>query len=81
MASRTIALSQDAYDLLARQKKRGESFSDVVRRLAGKRSPMVFVGAWADIPEKEIRAMKPDIRSWKRSADKDLARKLGRRRP
>lgn len=35
MATRTIGLSEDAYQRLAAVKQEGESFSDVVRRLTG----------------------------------------------
>lgn len=37
--TKTVALADDAYDALARLKAPGESFSDVVRRLAGERRP------------------------------------------
>jgi len=33
MATKTISLSEDAYDRLRAMKREGESFSDVVRRL------------------------------------------------
>ena len=75
VASRTISLSEDAYDLLLHRKEPGESFSDVVRRLAGKRSPLEFVGAWADLPKKDVARMKRDIRSgWKASERKAASR-------
>ena len=34
MATKTISLSEDAYERLRAMKREGESFSDVVRRLA-----------------------------------------------
>lgn len=37
--TRTVALADDAYDALARLKKRGQSFSDVVRELVETRRP------------------------------------------
>jgi len=38
MPTRTISLSEDAYEALSAIKRPGESFSDVVRRLARRRS-------------------------------------------
>jgi len=38
MGTRTISLSDDAYESLSAAKRPGESFSDVVRRLARRRS-------------------------------------------
>jgi predicted CopG family antitoxin len=38
--TKTISLSEDAYRLLKRHKRRGESFSDTVRRLAARRSTL-----------------------------------------
>lgn len=44
LPARTVNLSQDAYDLLASLKRERESFSDVVKRLAGERSLLEIVG-------------------------------------
>lgn len=78
MASKNVALAEDAYRLLASHKKSGESFSDVVRRLAGRPNPLDYVGAWADIPEAEIRKMKSDIKKSRRTSDRKLEKKLAR---
>ncbi len=56
MAVRTVTLSEDAYLALAAMKRKGESFSDVVRRLAGgNRSLLEFAGAWKDVPKEKMR--------------------------
>jgi predicted CopG family antitoxin len=42
--TKTIALSERAYNLLAAKKREGESFNDVVERLAGDRPLLDMVG-------------------------------------
>lgn len=54
MSTKTITLSQDAYDLLARRKVGKESFSDVVRKLAKPKSLLEFAGILTDEDAKEI---------------------------
>lgn len=38
MATKTISLDEEAYERLKARKKKGESFSETVKRLAGERS-------------------------------------------
>lgn len=69
MATTTISLSVDAYDILKSHKVEGESFSEVVRRLfkpKRKRSLMEFASTWADIPDDrwtEIEAVMREFRN------------------
>ncbi|MBD3159895.1 MAG: hypothetical protein GF309_14030 [Candidatus Lokiarchaeota archaeon] len=44
MAYKTISLSEEAYEILKNAKKENESFSQVVIRLASRRSLDAFVG-------------------------------------
>jgi predicted CopG family antitoxin len=56
METTSIAVDREAYNLLRSQKRPGESFSQVVKRLAKNRRPLTsFVGAWKDLPEKTFR--------------------------
>jgi predicted CopG family antitoxin len=78
VASRTISLSTDAYEMLRREKRPEESFSDVVRRLVRKPNPLDYVGAWAEVPDAEVDRMKRDIKAWRRSGDGKLRKKLAK---
>ncbi|MFZ0891451.1 MAG: antitoxin VapB family protein [Thermoplasmata archaeon] len=54
MSSKTVALDTEAYELLKRQKRAEESFSDAVKRLARPRRPIsYFAGVWSDLSVKE----------------------------
>ncbi|TLZ70203.1 MAG: hypothetical protein E6K10_08480 [Methanobacteriota archaeon] len=57
MEIKTIALDRDAYELLKRRKRKGESFSDVVKRVAREPRPLSgFAGAWRKhLSAKDIR--------------------------
>jgi predicted CopG family antitoxin len=59
MAAKTVALDRESYDLLAQQKRAGETFSDTVRRLAGKKGSILdFWGMWSEIPERDLRTLR-----------------------
>lgn len=79
MASKTIVVTTDVYDMLRRQKLPGESFSDLLRRLAagkGKLSP--HFGALADEPPEFFERMKRVIAGLDHASEAEL-RKLVRR--
>ncbi|HYR80956.1 MAG TPA: antitoxin VapB family protein [Thermoplasmata archaeon] len=78
---KTVTLSEDAYAALARLKKEGESFSDVVRRLArGSRSLLEFAGDWKDFPEEKMTAYLSFLKAGDRLSKAKVRRELGRRR-
>jgi predicted CopG family antitoxin len=79
MATKTITLSEDAYRLLRAEKGKGESFSDVVRRLSqGRKSIQRFAGAWKDLPTSKKEEIREAIESLRREADRRTAEKLKR---
>ena len=75
--AKNIAVADDVYEMLSKEKKEGESFSDVIRRLTKRRKSLLeFAGAWADIPDEEFREMEAAW-AW---ANQPLEEALGRRR-
>lgn len=54
MASKTVSLSEDAYARLARLRKPGESFSDVVRRITPGRSLTELAGLFTKAEGKAL---------------------------
>ncbi len=73
MGTKTISIMDDAYNILVSKKHRGESFSEVIRKLAKtKKDIMQFAGVWEKIPMKEIEIMKAKIRNLRENATKDL---------
>ena len=50
MATKTITITEDAYNRLREMKREGESFTDVLLRITGgERDVMKGFGAWKDI--------------------------------
>lgn len=63
MGSKTITISEDAYESLLREKLESESFSDVILRLT-KRFGNIFnsFGKW-DISDEEEKTIKDDLKN------------------
>ena len=73
---------EDAYKMLARLKKKDESFSDVIRELAKKRrgsaeAVLECAGLWSDLlTEKEAEEMKKVIIDQRKDSTKKLLEKV-----
>lgn len=67
MATKTISIGEDAYELLASNKKESESFTDVIKRLTTKHSLMELAGILtykeADDLRKHIKERRKTMRS------------------
>lgn len=76
MGTKTISLSDEAYDRLKRRKNEGESFSDVVNRLAGERPLLDIVGTGR--PDDGVEAAIEDAREDFEQSTNRLAAELDR---
>ncbi len=77
MDVKTIALDREAYDLLRRRKRKDESFSDAVKRIAREARPLSgFAGVWKKhLSDADLSAIEAAIHRG-READRERARKL-----
>lgn len=73
MVTKTLTITEDAYELLKRHKGESESFSQVIRKLATRKGDiMQFHGIWKDMPEEEIVRMKQVIADNRAEANKRM---------
>ena len=82
MVTKTITVTKEAYEALASDKKKDESFSEVILRTHKKKGNWEaiskFIGAWEHVPDKVIEDMKKDIENMrKRSGKRILERTKG----
>lgn len=76
--AKTIAVADDVYAILTREKRGEESFSEVIRRLARKKGSLLeFAGAWKEIPDDEFREMATAMENLHRPFLKELDRRRG----
>ena len=66
MSTKTVSLDEKAYEILKKRKEKGESFSDVVKKLTKEKSLLEIAGIWED---EELRKNKEDTR---KATEKDL---------
>ena len=76
--SKSIRLSDEAYDRLAAHKREDETFSDVVRRLAGERSLLELAGILSEEEANELDTVIEERRARRRAELDAFANRLGR---
>ncbi len=75
--AKTIAIANDVYQMLAKEKRPGESFSDVLRRLGSRGGSLLeCAGILKDAPEEEFQR----FRTAALSVDRPLSVELGWKR-
>ena len=74
--AKNIAVADDVYEVLLKEKREGESFSDVIRRWRGTKGSLLdCYGMWADIPDEEWKEMEAAILGVDRPASEELRRR------
>ena len=80
MATKTITVTENAYKALASDKKKDESFSELILRTHKKKGNvediMKFVGAWKHVPYNVIEDMKKDIENMNKYSMKRVTQKV-----
>ena len=77
MATKTISIMDDAYELLVRHRIKNESFSEVIRRnFSNKSDIMKFAGAWSHLSDEEIKKMKGKIFEMRKHSTKELLERI-----
>ena len=67
MGRKTISITEEAYELLSREKKGSESFSEVIKRLAEERGKLKdSLGGWKMSDEEEERIFSSLNKNWKK---------------
>jgi len=74
--SKSIRLSEEAYERLAAHKREDETFSDVVLRLAGERSLLELAGVLNDEEADELRTVIAERRERRREELAEIADRL-----
>ena len=76
MGTKTITIMNDVYELLARNKRKDESFSEELRRIVPKKGNiMECAGLWADMSDKDAEDMKKTIDDFGKRFTKSLLKR------
>jgi len=79
MVTKTITIMEDAYKILLNKKNNNESFSEVIRKMAGeKKNIMKFAGAWKHLSKEEVEKRKHDISKLRKESTKQLFDRIER---
>lgn len=77
MATKTISIMDDVYELLVRSKKKEESFSDELRRILPKRGSILeCAGLWADLSDEQAKRMEGSIKKSREYTRKHVMERL-----
>ena len=68
MGTKTISIMDEVYDMLAKARNKGESFSDVIRRsVSNSKDILEVAGAWSDLSNEDFKLAEKTANSLRRS--------------
>ena len=75
---KNISITKEAYDLLARNKKSGESFSEVILTYFKKEKKLFdYAGMWADVSADEFEELKKGVEEARKGINKSVRKRIG----
>ena len=78
MVTKNISITEEAYNLMKRHKRHGESFSEVIREHFKKKNSILdYAGIWADVPEKEWKEFEQRVVGARKGLSQSIKRKVG----
>ncbi|MBI2549797.1 antitoxin VapB family protein [Candidatus Woesearchaeota archaeon] len=76
MATKNIAITEQAYELLVRNKLPGRSFSEVIREHFTKKKLTDYAGLWADVPEKAWKELELNVAEARKGLSESLKKRI-----
>jgi predicted CopG family antitoxin len=74
VTSKNISITEDVYEILSKLRLEGESFSDAIRRLAGRGRIVECAGLWANLPEEEFEEIRAGALKARGTLDESVRR-------
>ncbi|MEK6808997.1 MAG: antitoxin VapB family protein [Nanoarchaeota archaeon] len=77
MGTKTISIMDDVYELLVRNKRESESFSDELRRLLNNGGSILeCAGLWSDLTDEQLKQMEDALKRSKEYTRKHIMERL-----
>lgn len=70
MATKSVTIKESAYEILKSRKQEGESFSDVIERIASRRSLTELLDV---LSEEEGESLADEVEKTRKELDKDIS--------
>lgn len=77
MATKNIAITEEAYNLMLRHKRQNESFTELIKERFKKGKKLTdYAGIWAYMPEEEWKAIEKGVKEARKGLNKGFARRI-----